>query len=148
MRLIFIHGGKFFSSGNNLTDGADDPSNFEPDKFYRRSTSANLYALLTCTMALKNSIKPIVGLVRGWSVGIAFTLSSLFTFLYCTPDAKFLATFSTSFQIPEGSSTFSFPAIFGQRKANEILFTSQVVTAEEAKRFRFVNDILPALAQE
>ena len=99
------------------------------DYFYGVATSINLFAILTFTMALKNSIKPIVGLVRGWSLGIGFTTSSLFTFLYCTPDAKFLAPFSASFQIPEGSSTYMFPQLFGYRTANELMYTSKTITA-------------------
>ena len=129
MRVIFVHGGQFFSSGNNLSVMAKDPRVSEPDYFYRMAMSANLFAILTCTMAIKNSVKPIVGLVRGWSIGISFTLSSLFTFLYCSPEAKFLAPFSKSFQIPEGSSSYSFPKIFGARKANELLFLSQELSA-------------------
>lgn len=146
--MIFIHGGKNYSSGNNLTEMSADPSVLEPDNLYKFSTSVNLYAILTCAMAIKNSVKPIVGLVQGWCVGIAFTLSSLFTFLYCTPDAKFIAPFSKSFQIPEGSSTYSFPAIFGQRKANELLFLSQTLDAAEAKRYKFVNDVLTSVQAE
>ena len=145
VRVIFIHGGKNYSTGTNLK-GFLTAINSTPDGFYSSTTFTNLYALLTVTMAFKNSNKPIVGFVRGWCVGIAYTLSSLFTFLYCTPDSKFLAPFSTSFQIPEGSSSISFPALVGQRKANEILFTSEVLNAEDAKKFSFVNEILPELA--
>ena len=144
VRVIFIHGGKNYSTGTNLKGFMTD-INSSPDEYYKRTTFINLHALLMVTMAIKNSNKPIVGFVRGWCVGIAYTLSPLFTFLYCTPDSKFLAPFSTSFQIPEGSSSISFPALVGQRKANEILFTSEVLNAEEAKRFSIVNEILPEL---
>ena len=81
------------------------------------------------TMALKNSVKPIVGFVRGWSIGIGYTTSALFTFLYSTPEAKFLAPFAPSFQIPEGSSTHTFPDIYGVRKANELLFLGSTLSA-------------------
>jgi enoyl-CoA hydratase/carnithine racemase len=144
--VIFIHGGPFFSSGNNLSVVAKDPLVSDPDHWYSLALSMNLYAILTCTMAIKNSIKPIVGLVRGKAIGISFTLSSLFTFLYCTPEAKFLAPFSRSFQIPEGSSSYSFPQIFGKRKANELLFLSKELSAQEALSSGFVNEILPEVS--
>ena len=129
IRVIFIHGGSFFSAGNNLMDWGKDPHILEPDRWYSKVLSLNHYAILTCTMAIKNSVKPIVGLVRGKAVGIGFTILSLFTFVYCTEEAKFIAPFSTSFQIPEGSSSYNFPRIFGQRKANELLFLSKELTA-------------------
>ena len=108
----------------------------------------NLYAVSQAIMAVKNSIKPIVGLVRGMSVGIGFTMGSLFTFLYCTPEAVFSAPFTKAIILPEGSSTFMFPKIFGQRKANEILLLSEPVTAQEAKKFGYVNEILPGFEEE
>ena len=94
VRVIFVHGGKNFTAGNNITEFKEWR---DPEMLYKFSSLGNLYNILTCVRAFKDSIKPIVGLVRGWSIGIGFTVSSLFTFLYCTPDAKFLAPFSSSF---------------------------------------------------
>ena len=99
-------------------------------------------------MAIKNSTKPIVGLVRGMSVGIGFTMGSLFTFLYCTPEATFLAPFSKVGIMPEGSSTYMFPKIFGRRKANEIILYSEPVTAADAKRYGYVNEVLQGFEKE
>ena len=36
---------------------------------------------------IMKSKKPIVGLVRGQSIGIGFTTMGLFDFIYCTPEA-------------------------------------------------------------
>ena len=46
--------------------------------------------------AIRNSVKPIVAVVRGGAVGIAFTTLSLVDFIYCSPDAVFKAPFMAS----------------------------------------------------
>jgi len=45
---------------------------------------------------LNSSTKPIVGLCRGQSIGIGFTMMSMFDFIYCSPDAKFSTPFMKS----------------------------------------------------
>ena len=82
-----------------------------------------------CLRALLKSKKHIVGLVRGQSIGIGFTTTGLFDFLYCTPEVKFSTPFMRSFQSPEGASTYTFAQHFGQRKANAILMLDEPVTA-------------------
>jgi len=147
VRVIFVHGGKFFTSGNNMTDKLDSRIMEQGEYFYHTMSALNQYGVASVVKAFKDSVKPIVGLVRGWSVGIGFTLASFFTFLYCTPDAKFLAPFSVATLVPEGASTLMFPKIFG-RKANELLLMSTPLTAQEAKRYNFVNEVLTNLDEE
>ena len=47
-------------------------------------------------MAMANTVKPIVVLVRGAAIGIGFTLTAHSTFLYCSPEAKFMTPFMKS----------------------------------------------------
>ena len=94
---------------------------------------------------LKNSNKPIVALVRGHCVGIGFTLTAHFDFVYCAPNAKFSAPFMASAQSPEGGSTYTFPRIFGTRVANEILLLDRKLNAEEAVKYGFANGIIDNL---
>ena len=96
-------------------------------------------------ITLNRSVKPIVGLVRGKAVGIGFTLTSLFDFIYCTPETEFSTPFMASAQSPEGSSTMTFPMQFGIRRANEILLLDKPITAQEAKLSGYVNDIIEDL---
>ena len=95
--------------------------------------------------AIKNSKKPIVGLVRGGAIGIGFTTTALFDFIYCTPDAHFSTPFMASCQSPEGGSTKLFAEQFGLRRANEILMLDKQIRAKEAADCGFVNQILEGL---
>ena len=88
---------------------------------------------------MKNSKKPIVALVRGKAVGISFTTTAFFDFIYCTPEAEFFVPFMKSFQSPEGASTYTFVKQFGYRRANELLLLDKPVTAKEALHCGYVN---------
>jgi peroxisomal 3,2-trans-enoyl-CoA isomerase len=93
-------------------------------------------------MGMAKSRKPIVMLSRGFSMGISFTLQAHATFLYCTPDSRWMTPFMASCQSPEGTSTMLFPQIMGERFAMELLLTDKWMNAQEAKRVGWVNAIL------
>lgn len=128
IKVIFIHGGLFYCSGNELSKLANSYSMEEEEKINESSFGVE-HLMQVCLMAIHNSKKPIVGLVRGQSIGIGFTTTGLFDFLYCTPEAQFSTPFMKSCQSPEGASTYTFVKHFGQRKANEILLLDQPITA-------------------
>lgn len=92
--------------------------------------------------ALNQSVKPVVGVVRGRAIGIGFTTTSLFDFIYCTPEAAFSTPFMASAQSPEGASTYTFVQQFGLRKANEILMMDKIVSAKEALHHGYINEII------
>merc|ERR1712083_797490 len=98
--------------------------------------------MVNMVLAMARSVKPVVTVVRGLGFGIAFTLSSHSTFLYCSPDAKFNTPFMATAQSPEGTSTLTFPKLMGSRFANEVLLNDKVVTAQEAVNCGFANGII------
>ena len=95
--------------------------------------------------AINNSVKPIVAVVRGGAIGIAFTTLTLVDFLYVSPDAHFMTPFMKTFQSPEGSSTLNFPIQMGKRLAAEVLLLDKPLTAQEAVNCGFANSIIPEL---
>ena len=60
-------------------------------------------------MSMAKSVKPIVAVVRGYALGIGFTMLSHTTFLYSSPEAIYHTPFMKSAQMPEGTSTLLFP---------------------------------------
>ena len=112
IKVIFIHGGLFYCSGNDLTVLSSMGSMDEDEKLNTCSHGVE-HLMVTNLMAIHRSKKPIVGLVRGQSIGIGFTTCGLFDFLYCTPEAQFSTPFMKSFQSPEGGSTYTFVQHFG-----------------------------------
>ena len=144
VKVIFIHGGLFYSSGNDLSVLAGMGS-MEGDEKINAASFGVEHLMLTCLRSLLHSKKPVVGLIRGQSIGIGFTTCAMFDFLYCTPEAQFSTPFMRSFQSPEGGSTQTFVQQFGLRRANEILLLDRPIKAQEAVQCGFANGIIEDL---
>ena len=86
--MILIHGGKFFSSGNDISvlAGWAGKGKEEIHKAGMDGIFNNMNPMLH---AIDNSNKPVVAVVRGMCLGIQFTLLTLVDFIYCSPDAVF-----------------------------------------------------------
>lgn len=145
VKVILFHGGSFFSSGNDISRLASGGDLTEEEKILAMETGSR-YGMVKLLSAMNRSVKPIVGLVRGKAIGIGFTMTSLFDFIYCTPEVTFSVPFMASAQSPEGGSTYTFVQQFGLRKANEILLMDRPITAQEAKDVGYINDILTDLS--
>lgn len=127
VKVILLHGGNFFSSGNDLSMFA---MKMKPAEAIEYAETGVKIIMVNMLMAMAKTVKPIVTLVRGAAIGIGFTLTAHSTFIYCSPEAKFMTPFMKSCQSPEGTSTLLFAQQFGVRLANEILLTDKWVTAK------------------
>ena len=96
IKVILIHGGKNFSAGIDLTELMAYVGR-PKEEWLQPARDGILGKMTVCLKALNNSIKPIVTVVRGSCVGIAFTYQSLVDFCYCGPDAKFSTPFMKSY---------------------------------------------------
>jgi len=106
IKVILLHGGKYFSSGNDISlfikSGDPDEKKAAAKYGVQKVMVDMLFALCFCK-------KPIVAVVRGAALGIAFTLLSHVTLVYVAPDVKMRTPFMESGQSPEGTSTYMFP---------------------------------------
>lgn len=79
------------------------------DDVYKAIREGNEGGYAPMVMAFAAAKKPIVCLVRGGCLGIAFTTLGHASMVYCTPDAFFKTPFMDSAQSAEGTSTLVFP---------------------------------------
>lgn len=93
IKCILLHGGDFFSSGNDLSIFMND---FSPDNIRKLAEEWVLGAMVGMLMAMFDSSKPLVVVVRGAAYGIACTMTGLADFIYCSPDATFCTPFMES----------------------------------------------------
>ena len=61
-------------------------------------------------------------------------------FAYATESARFAASFINVGLIPDMGGTFILPRLVGLRKAKELAFTGQMISAEEAAELDIVNE--------
>lgn len=146
IKVILLHGGSYYSSGNNLAALTSVGTDKET---IRKFGGKGIFDCMGPYLrAINDSVKPVVSVVRGGALGIGFTTLSLVDFVFCGPDAHFMVPFMRTFQSPEGTSTLNFPAIMGKRMAAEVLLLDKTMTAKEAVNCGFANSIVEELQNE
>jgi len=101
-----LHGGTFFSRGNDISKFANVT---DPEEAAKKAKYGVNTVMVNFLLQMANSKKPIVAVVRGRAIGIGFTLLSHATLVYVDPKATFYTPFMASGQSPEGTSSLMFP---------------------------------------
>lgn len=132
--------GPFFSSGNDLMNFAPMIMNPTPETL---KTLAHASKDL-----LENYVKSfidfkgiLVGVVNGPAFGISVTTLALYDVVYAVNTAYFKTPFTKLGQSPEGCSSYLFPKLMGDKKANQILLLDGMLTAAEAKEVGLVTEV-------
>lgn len=87
VKVILLHGGKIYSSGNDLT-AFSDFGKVDIDVLMKRSEDGVKIKMAGMCMAMAKSVKPIVLVSRGLAFGIAFTHQTHATFIYGDETSK------------------------------------------------------------
>lgn len=86
VKVILLHGGKYYSSGNDLTSFRQMVTGNKEDIIKLTEHSLKVKMAGWC-MAMAKSVKPVICVVRGSALGIAFTNMAHATFIYASPEA-------------------------------------------------------------
>lgn len=89
-----------------------------------------------------NLEKPIIAAVNGYAVGAGCNLALACDIILASNKAKFSEIFSKVGLIPDAGGLYFLPRLVGPMKAKELVFTAQMIEAEEAKRIGLVNRIV------
>ncbi|MEL7207538.1 MAG: enoyl-CoA hydratase-related protein [Actinomycetota bacterium] len=137
VRVIVVRGeGDHFSSGHDLGTAeelADQKARTYPDHpggNQRRSWDLNV----ANTLRWRDLPKPTIAAVQGWCIYGGWMVASAMDLIVAADDAKFL---------PAHFQYFSVPWDFNPRKAKELLWLAEVVTAEQAAEAGFVSHVVP-----
>jgi peroxisomal 3,2-trans-enoyl-CoA isomerase len=132
--------GQWYSSGNdlanfmNMLSGGGDVKTMANDAVVMLEDYVNAWIDFS---------KPLIAAVNGPAMGVAVTTLALCDIVYCTADATFNTPFSKLGQSPEGLSSYLFPRLMGQSKANEVLLFGKTLSAQEAVDRNLVAEVFP-----
>jgi enoyl-CoA hydratase len=87
--------------------------------------------------------KPTIGVVSGLAVGGALELLLVLDIVVASPEAKFGLTELNVGLIPGGGGSQRLPRQIGVRKAKEMIFTGELISAQEALDLGLVNRVVP-----
>lgn len=88
--------------------------------------------------------KPVIAAVNGYCFTGSFELAMCADIIIASESALFSDTHARFGITPGGGQTQRLPRIVGPRKAKELMFTCDRISAEEAERIGIVNQVVPA----
>jgi 2-(1,2-epoxy-1,2-dihydrophenyl)acetyl-CoA isomerase len=92
--------------------------------------------------------KPVIALVDGAAVGFGADLAFACDLRVGTERTRFGEVFVKRGLMPDGGGTFTLPRLVGVAKALELMFTGEIIDADEALRLGIINKIIPSAEAE
>lgn len=127
---VITGAGDYFSSGNDLIGTLD--------RIGKVDVNPGL-VLKSFVEAFINFPKTLIAIVNGPAIGIAATTLALFDLVFAAESAFFYTPFTKLGLVAEGCSSYTFPRLLGDRKAQEMLLFNHKMTAKEALDCGFIN---------
>jgi len=139
VRVLMITGaGRAFCSGDDVRQLMLD----EGEKERRRQPPPARPSITPAAEALLRLSKPSIALVNGAAVGWGCDLALLCDFRIASRAARFGELFVKRGLIADVGGTYRLPLIVGLTKALELLFTGDIIDAEEALRIGLVDRVV------
>jgi 2-(1,2-epoxy-1,2-dihydrophenyl)acetyl-CoA isomerase len=145
VRAIVLTGsGRSFSAGADLKPVSEEERRrFEAPSFPGDPGGDILERGNRCIRRLRQLKKPVVGSIHGDAVGIGCSLALATDLRTASQAARFGAVFCRIGLGPDGGASALLRDLVGVAKALELLFTGDLVDADEALRLGLVNRVVP-----
>ncbi|MFC1986584.1 enoyl-CoA hydratase/isomerase family protein [Chloroflexota bacterium] len=93
--------------------------------------------------ALEDLSKPVIAAVNGYCFTGSFELAMCADIIIASENAVFGDTHARFGIVPGGGQTQRLPRQIGAKKAKELIFTCDMISAQEAERIGIVNKVVP-----
>ena len=128
--LILTGSGKAFVSGVDI-------------KEFSKTTPYHAHNLFRLGERVEKLPKPVIAAVNGFSLGGGNEIALACDIIIASERAKFGQPELNIGIIPGGGATQRLPRMIGVCRAKELIFTSDVITAEEAFNLGMINRVVP-----
>ena len=138
--LIITGAGKGFCSGADLTTLGGSASSTGRG-LVARSPSAG--GIRSYTRQIQNFEKPVIAAVNGPAVGAGLSIALACDIRIASDLARFSQIFIKRGLVPDTGSTYFLPMVVGMARACEMVFTGDILDAQQAKDYGLVSRIVP-----
>ena len=139
VRVVVITGaGKAFCTGGDVNEFASGDT-----KALEKTASSERHAMCKAVLAINNMEKPVIASVNGVAAGGGCNLALACDLRIASDRARFGQVFTRRGVHPDWGGIFFLPRLVGYAKAAELIFSGEVIGAEEAFRIGLVNKLVP-----
>jgi 2-(1,2-epoxy-1,2-dihydrophenyl)acetyl-CoA isomerase len=142
--LVLTGAGRAFCSGGDVSENMVEEYGGSVQKV--SDTFHHVYQGII--LQLFNLDMPTIGMINGTAVGLGFDLALACDIRIGSEDAKFMVAFTKMGLTPAAGGAWLLPRVMGLTKANELIYTADLVEAEEALRLGILNRLVPSASLE
>jgi 2-(1,2-epoxy-1,2-dihydrophenyl)acetyl-CoA isomerase len=138
VRAVVLTGtGRGFCAGADLrgASGTGDRVSGDVARTLRLGAQRLIAAVLDCE-------KPVVAAVNGTAAGLGAHLALACDLVLAAESARFIEVFVRRGLVPDGGGAYLLPRLVGPRRAKELMFFGDALTAPEAERLGLVNRVV------
>ncbi|MFF5183859.1 enoyl-CoA hydratase/isomerase family protein [Streptomyces sp. NPDC000345] len=139
VRAVVLTGtGRGFCAGADLRGGAPTGDRVAGDvaRTLREGAQRLIAAVLDCE-------KPVIAAVNGTAAGLGAHLAFACDLVLAAESARFIEVFVRRGLVPDGGGAYLLPRLIGPRRAKELMFLGDALTAPDAERLGLVNRVVP-----
>jgi len=92
-------------------------------------------------LLIKKMTKPVIAAVNGYALGGGLELALASDFIYASAKARFGFPEVTLGIMPGFGGTQNLSRLFGKSRANELIFTGRIISADKALEWGIVNEV-------
>jgi len=135
--MVISGAGNNFSAGGDIADFPQGPVDF------MEKIGLQVKGIRRPIELIRDIPKPIIAMVDGLALGAGMELAMACDIVFASEEARFGQPEIKVGLIPGGGGTQVLPRLVGEKKAKELVFTGDVISAEEALRIGLVNRVVP-----
>lgn len=137
LRVITLKGaGKLFCAGGDLAAIASEGTRAPA---YVRELLTHLHDAL---LSMARIPVPVVAAVQGAAAGAGMSLACATDLAIATRSSRFVMAYPRVGLTPDGSASWYLPRLVGQRRALELALLSNEISAEKARDWGMLNDVV------
>jgi 2-(1,2-epoxy-1,2-dihydrophenyl)acetyl-CoA isomerase len=136
--VVITATGRGFCAGADLRGGPPTGERVPGDvaRTIRLGAQRLIAAVLDCE-------KPVIAAVNGTAAGIGAHLAFACDLVLAAEPARFIEVFVRRGLVPDGGGAYLLPRLVGPRRAKELMFFGDALSAADAERIGLVNRVVP-----
>jgi 2-(1,2-epoxy-1,2-dihydrophenyl)acetyl-CoA isomerase len=139
IRAVVLTGtGRAFCAGGDVKDMSKHLKETGRADLFLRDLALHLHSFVAEVVRMP---KPVIAAVNGTAAGAGFSMSLACDMSLAVQGMSFVMAYTGIGLVPDGSSSYFLSRLVGPRKAMEIVYLNEPISADEALRLGIVNHV-------